>query len=160
MCGFTPVPSDKVLVIVGPTAVGKTTLSLYLAEHLRGEVVSADSRLFYRGMDIGTAKPTPEERARVPHHLIDIADPDETVGLARFLRLAHGAIADIHARGRLPIVVGGTGQYIRALVEGWTPPPVPPDLALRAELEEQARRGGWRLFGPAWPRWTPKPLPG
>jgi len=84
MCGFTPVPSDKVLVIVGPTAVGKTTLSLYLAEHLRGEVVSADSRLFYRGMDIGTAKPTPEERARVPHHLIDIADPDETVGLARF----------------------------------------------------------------------------
>jgi len=142
MCGFTPVPSDKVLVIVGPTAVGKTTLSLYLAEHLRGEVVSADSRLFYRGMDIGTAKPTPEERARVPHHLIDIADPDETVGLARFLRLAHGAIADIHARGRLPIVAGGTGQYIRALVEGWTPPPVPPDLALRAELEEQARREG------------------
>ncbi len=142
MCGSTPAPSDKVLVIVGPTAVGKTALSLYLAERLEGEVVSADSRLFYRGMDIGTAKPTPEERARVPHHLIDIANPDETVGLARFLRLAHSAIADIHARGRLPIVVGGTGQYIRALVEGWTPPPVPPDPALRAELEEQARREG------------------
>ncbi len=130
------------LVILGPTAVGKTALSLYLAEHLQGEVVSADSRLFYRGMDIGTAKPTPQERARVPHHLIDIADPDETVGLARFLRLAQAAIAEIHARGRLPIVVGGTGQYIRALVEGWTPPAVPPDPALRAELEEQARREG------------------
>jgi len=130
------------LVIVGPTAVGKTALSLYLAEHLSGEIVSADSRLFYRGMDIGTAKPTPEERARIPHHLIDIADPDETVGLAMFLRLARAAIADIHARGRLPVAVGGTGQYVRALVEGWTPPAVPPDPALRAELEEQARREG------------------
>lgn len=142
MCGSPLTPLDKVLVIVGPTAVGKTALSLYLAERLGGEVVSADSRLFYRGMDIGTAKPTPEERARVPHHLIDIADPDETVGLARFLRLAHAAIADICARGRLPMVVGGTGQYVRALVEGWTPPAVPPDRALRAELEEQARREG------------------
>jgi tRNA dimethylallyltransferase len=132
--------SRSLLVIVGPTAVGKTALSIYLAERLSGEIVSADSRLFYRGMDIGTAKPTPEERARIPHHLIDIADPDETVGLAMFLRLAHAAIADIHARGRFPIVVGGTGQYVRALVEGWTPPAVPPDPALRAELEEQARR--------------------
>ncbi|MGB9889881.1 MAG: tRNA (adenosine(37)-N6)-dimethylallyltransferase, partial [Anaerolineae bacterium] len=120
MSDSIPGPSAKVLVIVGPTAVGKTALSLYLAERLEGEVVSADSRLFYRGMDIGTAKPTPEERARVPHHLIDITDPDDTVGLARFLRLAQAAIADIRARGRLPIVVGGTGQYIRALVEGWT----------------------------------------
>ncbi|MGC8944582.1 MAG: tRNA (adenosine(37)-N6)-dimethylallyltransferase MiaA [Anaerolineae bacterium] len=142
MSDSIPGPSAKVLVIVGPTAVGKTALSLYLAERLEGEVVSADSRLFYRGMDIGTAKPTPEERARVPHHLIDITDPDDTVGLARFLRLAQAAIADIRARGRLPIVVGGTGQYIRALVEGWTPPAVPPDPALRAELEEQTRREG------------------
>jgi tRNA dimethylallyltransferase len=130
------------LVLLGPTAVGKTALSLYLAEHLQGEVVSADSRLFYRGMDIGTAKPTGEERARVPHHLIDIANPDDTVGLARFLRLAQAAIADLHARSRLPIVVGGTGQYVRALVEGWIPPAVPPDPGLRAELEEQARREG------------------
>ncbi len=139
---MTATNPNFLLVIVGPTAVGKTALSLYLAEHLQGEIVSADSRLFYRGMDIGTAKPTPEERARIPHHLIDIADPDETVGLAMFLRLAQAAIADIHARGRLPIVVGGTGQYVRALVEGWTPPAVPPDPALRAELEEQARREG------------------
>lgn len=136
------VGDSSVLVIVGPTAVGKTALSLYLAQHLSGEVVSADSRLFYRGMDIGTAKPTTEERARVPHHLIDIADPDETVGLALFLRLARAAIADIHARGHLPIIVGGTGQYVRALVEGWMPPTVPPDPTLRAELEEQARREG------------------
>ncbi len=133
---------QPLLVIIGPTAIGKTALSLYLAEHLAGEVVSADSRLFYRGMDIGTAKPTPQERARVPHHLIDIADPDDTVGLARFLRLAQAAIADIHTRGRLPVVAGGTGQYVRALVEGWVPPAVPPDPALRAELEEQARREG------------------
>jgi len=130
------------LVIVGPTAVGKTSLSLYLAGRLEGEVVSADSRLFYRGMDIGTAKPTPEERARVPHHLIDIAAPDETVGLAQFKRMAEEAIEAIHARGRLPMLVGGTGQYVRAVVEGWTPPAVPPNPQLRAELEEEARREG------------------
>ncbi len=130
------------LVIVGPTAVGKTALSLYLGERLGGEVVSADSRLFYRGMDIGTAKPTPQERARVPHHLIDIADPDETVGLARFRRMAQEVIAAVHGRGRLPMLVGGTGQYVRAVVEGWSPPAVPPDPRLRAELEAQARREG------------------
>ncbi|RME37860.1 MAG: tRNA (adenosine(37)-N6)-dimethylallyltransferase MiaA [Thermoflexia bacterium] len=137
-----PAPSGPVVAIVGPTAVGKTALSIYLAERLNGEVVSADSRLFYRGMDIGTAKPTPEEQARVPHHLIDIADPDETVGLAQFLQLAQAAIREIHRRGRLPFVVGGTGQYVRALLEGWSPPAVPPDPALRAQLEEEARREG------------------
>jgi len=135
--------SDQPLVvIVGPTAVGKTALSLFLAEALGGEIVSADSRLFYRGMDIGTAKPTPAERARVPHHLIDIARPDETVGLAQFKELAEAAIADIHARGRLPLLVGGTGQYIRAVVEGWSPPLVPPAPDLRARLEADARREG------------------
>jgi len=129
---------------VGPTAVGKTTLSLHLAETLDGEVVSADSRLFYRGMDVGTAKPTPEERTRVSHHLIDIARPDETVGLAEFQERAYSAIADIHARGKLPLLVGGTGQYTRAVVEGWCVPRVPPDPALRAELEAQARQEGAR----------------
>jgi len=122
--------------------VGKTALSLHLAESLDGEIVSADSRLFYRGMDIGTAKPTPEERARVPHYLIDIAAPDETVGLAEFQERAYSAIADIHARGKLPLLVGGTGQYVRAVVEGWRVPRVPPDTALRAELEAQAERDG------------------
>jgi len=102
--------SSELTVIVGPTAVGKTALSLHLAEVLQGEVVSADSRLFYRGMDVGTAKPTPEERARVPHHLIDIAGPGETVGLAEFQELAYATIGDIHACGKLPLLVGGTGQ--------------------------------------------------
>lgn len=133
---------DPLLVIVGPTAVGKTALSIYLAERLGGEVVSADSRLFYRGMDIGTAKPTPQDRARIPHHLIDIADPDQTVGLAQFRALAEDAIREVHSRGQLPILVGGTGQYVRAVVEGWNPPEVPPDPALRARLEEQARLEG------------------
>jgi len=133
---------NSLLVIVGPTAVGKTAISLHLAEPLEGEVVSADSRLFYRGMDIGTAKPTSEERARVPHHLIDIAEPDETVGLAEFQERAYAAIADIHARGKLPLLVGGTGQYVRSVVEGWCIPRVPPDAALRAELEAQAGREG------------------
>jgi len=130
------------LVIVGPTAVGKTELSLHLAQELDGEVVSADSRLFYRGMDIGTAKPTAEEQARVPHHLLDIAAPDETVGLAEFQEQATAAIADIHAHGKLPLLVGGTGQYVRAVVEGWRVPRVPPDPALRARLEAQAEREG------------------
>jgi tRNA dimethylallyltransferase len=137
----SPIP-QTLLVIVGPTAVGKTSLSLHLAETLNGEIVSADSRLLYRGMDIGTAKPTPEERARVPHHLIDVAAPDETVGLAEFQEQAYAAIADIHSRGRLPLLVGGTGQYVRAVVEGWRIPRVPPDPTLRAELEAQAEREG------------------
>ena len=133
---------STLLVIVGPTAVGKTALSLRLAEALAGEVISADSRLFYRGMDIGTAKPTPEERARVPHYLIDIADPDQTVGLAEFQEQAYTAIAGVLSRGKLPLLVGGTGQYVRAVVEGWQIPRVPPDLDLRATLETQAEQEG------------------
>jgi tRNA dimethylallyltransferase len=137
-----PAVKPPLLVIVGPTAVGKTALSLYLAERLDGEVISADSRLFYRGMDIGTAKPTAAEMARVPHHLIDIADPDETIGLAQFIAMARAAIDDVHTRGRLPMLVGGTGQYIRAIVRGWHPPAVPPDPALRTELEAYAEEEG------------------
>ena len=136
------IEKQPLIVIVGPTAVGKTALALHLAETLDGEVVSADSRLFYCGMDIGTAKPKPEERARVPHHLIDIAAPDETVGLAEFHEQATAAITAIHARGKLPLLVGGTGQYVRAVVEGWRVPRVPPDQDLRAELEAQAEREG------------------
>jgi tRNA dimethylallyltransferase len=132
----------NLLVIVGPTAVGKTALALHLTEALDGEIVSADSRLFYRGMDVGTAKPTTEERARVPHHLIDIADPDETVGLAEFQEQAYAAIDAVHARGKLPLLVGGTGQYMRAVVQGWCVPRIPPDANLRAELETEAAREG------------------
>jgi tRNA dimethylallyltransferase len=122
------------IILVGPTAVGKTELAIQLSERFSGEIVSADSRLFYRGMDIGTAKPTPEEQARIPHHLIDIANLDETLSLAVFQAKAHETIAAIHKRGKLPFLVGGTGQYIRAVTEGWTPPEVVPDDRLRDEL--------------------------
>src|SRR5512145_1694694 len=110
----------SLILLVGPTAVGKTELAIQLAESLNGEIVSADSRLFYRGMDIGTAKPTPAERSRVPHHLIDVADPDETWSLALFQRRAKEAIAAIRARHKLPLLVGGTGQYVRAVTQGWS----------------------------------------
>jgi len=130
--------SSPLLVIVGPTAVGKTALSLRLAETFDGEIIAADSRSFYRGMDIGTAKPTPEERAQVPHHLVDIVDPDETVGLAEYQDLAYAAIDRVLARDRLPLLVGGTGQYVQAVVEGWRIPRVPPHPDLREELERKA----------------------
>lgn len=122
------------ILIVGPTAVGKTDLAIQLAESLNGEIISADSRLFYRGMDVGTAKPSPAELARVPHHLIDIVNPDETLSLAVFQQRAREIIADIHARGKLPFLAGGTGQYIRAVTEGWSPPGVVPDPRMRDEL--------------------------
>jgi tRNA dimethylallyltransferase len=134
--------SPRLIVILGPTAVGKTEIAICLAERLDGEIVSADSRLFYRGMDIGTAKPSVEERARVPHHLIDIAAPDQIWSLALFQRVAHQVIREIHARGHLPFLVGGTGQYIRAVVEGWRIPPAPPDPRLRQALERWAEEIG------------------
>ena len=130
------------VLIVGPTAVGKTEIAIQLAERLNGEIVSADSRLFYRGMDIGTAKPPPEERARVPHHLIDIADPDQILSLAVFQQQAHEIITQIHEHNKLPFLVGGTGQYIRAVTEGWTPPEVEPDHSLRDELEKEKEENG------------------
>jgi tRNA dimethylallyltransferase len=132
------------VVILGPTAVGKTEVSIQLAERLGGEIVSADSRLFYRGMDIGTAKPTLAERARVPHHLVDIANPDEPITLAEFRQVADEAITSIFRRGRLPFLVGGTGLYIWALLEGWHPPEQPPDRALREILERWGHEIGPR----------------
>lgn len=133
-----PQPPSLLLLLVGPTAVGKTDLAIELALRLGGEVVSADSRLFYRGMDIGTAKPSAEERRGVRHHLIDVANPDETWSLALFQQEARRVIADIHQRGHLPLLVGGTGQYVRAVTEGWTPPEVKPDERLRGILEKMA----------------------
>jgi tRNA dimethylallyltransferase len=132
----------RVLVIVGPTASGKTALAVRLAEWLGGEIVNADSRQVYRGMDIGTAKPTAEEQARVLHWLIDVAAPDEPFSLGRYLDLAHEALAGCWSRGVLPILTGGTGQYVWALLEGWQVPRVPPDPQLRAELEARAAREG------------------
>jgi len=130
------------ILIVGPTAVGKTDLAIQLAERLNGEIISADSRLFYRGMDIGTAKPSREELARVPHYLIDIVNPDETLSLAVFQQKAKEIIADIQARGKLPFLVGGTGQYVRAVTEGWTPPEVTADERLRDVLEKLKEERG------------------
>ena len=105
---------------------------------MNGEIVSADSRLFYRGMDIGTAKPSFEEQQVVPHHLIDVADPGETWSLALFQRAANEAITQIQARGKMPFLVGGTGQYIRSVVEGWEIPAQEPDTSLRSVLESWA----------------------
>jgi tRNA dimethylallyltransferase len=132
----------RLIAIVGATATGKTALAIELAKALGGEIINADSRQVYGGLDIGTAKPTPAERAAVPHHLIDIAQPDETFTLARFLDLANAALDDVWSRGRQPIVVGGTGQYVWALIEGWRVPRVPPDRELRARLEELVARDG------------------
>jgi tRNA dimethylallyltransferase len=134
--------ADWVVAIVGPTAVGKTGLSLDLAEALNGEIVSADSRQIYRDMDIGTAKATPAEQARVPHYLLDVVVPDQVLTLAEYQQMAYRAIAEIQGRGRLPFIVGGTGQYVAALLEGWRIPEVPPDPALRAQLEAEAAAHG------------------
>lgn len=130
------------LVLLGPTAVGKTAFALEIAEAINGEVVGADSRQVYRYMDIGTAKPTAAERARIPHHMIDIVNPDENLSLAQYQKMTYTAIADIHARERIPMLVGGTGQYITAVAEGWSIPEVPPNHALRAELENFAAEQG------------------
>jgi tRNA dimethylallyltransferase len=131
-----------VVILLGPTAVGKTEVSIRLAERLQAEIISADSRLFYRGMDIGTAKPTRDIRARVPHHLVDVTSVDRPWSLAQFLREARRAIADVHSRGGLPLVVGGTGQYLRALVEGWRPPPKAEDRRFRREMRAFAAAQG------------------
>jgi tRNA dimethylallyltransferase len=129
----------KVIAIVGPTASGKTALAIALAASLGVpcEAVNADSRQVYRYMDIGTAKPTPEERAALPHQLIDIVYPDEPFGLATWLDLANEALESAWGRGRLPLLVGGTGQYVWALLEGWRVPKVPPQGDLRRELEQR-----------------------
>jgi tRNA dimethylallyltransferase len=139
----TPSPAEPPLIaIVGPTAAGKTALSVRLASAVGGEVISADSRQVYRGMDIGTAKATPEEQAGVPHHLLDVVDPDQALSLAEFQALAYAAISDILARSRVPFLVGGTGQYAMAVLEGWQVPRVPPDEKLREELYRLAEREG------------------
>lgn len=135
------------VVILGPTAVGKTDLSLWLAEHFQGEIVNADSRQIYRGMDIGTAKPSVAEQNRVPHHLLDIRQPDESLTLADYQALAYEAIEQIQQRGRVPFLVGGSALYLRGVVRGLRIPHVPPNPALRAELEAfAAAQGAAALF--------------
>ena len=138
----------KLVVITGPTASGKTALGVMLAQRLGGEVVSADSMQIYRGMDIGTAKPTPEEMQGVPHHMIDIADPTENYSVSRYAAEAAACVDDILARGKLPIVVGGTGLYIDSLIAGRTFADGTADTALRQELSERYDEiGGEGLLG-------------
>lgn len=131
----------RLLVVAGPTASGKTALAIALAERLGGEIVSADSQQLYRGLEVGTAKPTAAERAAVPHHLLDVVEPGEGMDAARFVALADAAIADVAARGRVPIVAGGTGLYVRALLHGVVDAPGR-DPALRTRLEDEAARLG------------------
>lgn len=130
------------IAIVGPTAVGKTAVSLRLAQDLNGEIVSADSRQVYCMMDIGTAKPSPQELAEVPHHLIDLLPPGARLTLSKFQQMAYESIDGVLERNRIPFLVGGTGQYIWAVLEGWQIPRVPPDLSLRAELQSFADKCG------------------
>ena len=130
------------VIITGPTATGKTELSLKLAEALNGEIISCDSMQVYRGMDTGTAKATAQERARAPHHMIDILEPWEDFSVADYCKMSAACVEQIRAKGRLPIFVGGTGLYVTALKEGFSFPEEPEDRALRAELEEQASTDG------------------
>ena len=131
-----------VLAVVGPTAAGKSRLAVELAGALGGEIISADSRQVYRYMDIGTAKVSNRERGEVPHHLIDVVDPDEPFSLAQFRDLAQAAIRNVHTRGRVPIVVGGSGLYVRSLTDGLEVPAVPPDAEFRQQMFARAQAEG------------------
>lgn len=133
----------RLLVLVGATATGKTAAAIALGREFGAEVVNADSVQVYRGLDIGSAKPTPVERASLPHHLVDVADPAEQMSAARFAQMADAAMADIHRRGRRVLVAGGTGLYVKALLWGLAPAP-PVDPALRLRLREE-----WDRDGPA-----------
>jgi len=134
--------NSRLLVIVGPTAVGKTAVGIECARRLSGEIVSADSMQVYRGMDIGTAKPTAEERALVPHHLFDSADPKEDFSVALYKEKAETAIDDIFSRGRQPILVGGSGLYVKAVIGPMGLTIAPKDADLRVRLQEEARKKG------------------
>jgi len=139
-----PKPEPLAVILLGPTGSGKTALSLALGERFNGEIVSCDSVAVYRGMDLGTAKPTPQERARVPHHLIDVADPDQPFTAGDYCRQARAALREIAERGRLPIVTGGTGLYLRALTEGlFAGPQRREDLRARLRRSQERHGSAW-----------------
>jgi len=133
---------SPLVAIVGPTGVGKTRIAIALCQVVGGEVISADSRQIYRGMDIGTDKPSPEQRSLVPHYLVDILDPDEEFTLAQYQELAYQAIDGVLTRSRVPFLVGGTGLYVRAVLQGYVIPRVKPSPQLRQKLMEEAERDG------------------
>jgi tRNA dimethylallyltransferase len=132
---------NKLIGIIGPTAIGKTRLAIELALQFNGEIINADSRQIYRYMDIGTAKPTKVELAAVPHHLVDIIEPDKEFSLAEYQQLTDKTIHDIQTRGKIPFLVGGSGLYIWAVLEGWVIPKIAPDSGFRQELEQRAGMG-------------------
>jgi tRNA dimethylallyltransferase len=132
---------DKLVAIVGPTGIGKTKLAIQLGLRFNGEIINADSRQIYRYMDIGTAKPSREELASVPHHLVDIIEPNQEFSLPEYQKLANDAIQDIQSGGKIPFLVGGSGLYVWAVLEGWVVPKVAPDVIYRRELEKKAEIG-------------------
>ncbi|MCS6849313.1 MAG: tRNA (adenosine(37)-N6)-dimethylallyltransferase MiaA [Anaerolineae bacterium] len=137
----------ELIAVIGPTAAGKSAYAMALAPQVNGEIVSADSRHVYRRMDIGTNKPTPDEQRLVRHHLIDLRDPHERFSLGEYVELARAAIADVRGRGKTPLLVGGTGQYVRAILRGWRVPAVPPHDDLREKwLRYAQERGQAALF--------------
>ncbi len=138
--------NPPLIVLIGPTAVGKTALSLALCKRFGGEVINADSRQVYAGMDIGTAKPSMAERAGIPHHLLDMRMPDQVLSLAEYQSAAYDVIDKLHGQGKVPFLVGGTVLYVRGVVEGLRMPDVPPQPALRAELEAFAEKEGWEAL--------------
>ena len=138
--------SPKLIVILGPTAVGKTTLSIRLAKKFGGEIISADSRQVYKGMDIGTAKPTKKEMRGIPHHLLSVASPKRRFTVTQYRKLALKAINKIHKKNKVPFLVGGTGFYIQAVVDGIVIPEVPPDWKLRKKLAKKSVKELYRLL--------------
>ncbi len=134
--------SARLVAVVGPTAAGKSALALRLAQEFNGEIISADSRQAYRHMDIGTAKPAKAEQALVSHHLIDLLDPDQPFSLAEYQAMALRVIEDTRSRDRLPLLAGGTGQYVWSVLENWLVPGVAPDSELRRSLEARVEQGG------------------
>ena len=132
---------NKLIAIIGPTATGKTKLAIELALQFNGEIINADSRQIYRYMDIGTAKPIKEELAAVPHHLVDIIEPDKEFSLAEYQQLTDKTIQDIQTRGKIPFLVGGSGLYVWAVLEGWVIPKIAPDNGFRQELEQRVGMG-------------------
>jgi tRNA dimethylallyltransferase len=137
---------SSLVTVVGPTAVGKSRLAVALAQRFSGEIINADSRQVYRYMDIGTAKPTPQDRRQAWHHLLDLLDPDQNFTLGSFLALAKAVVKDIRRRQHLPILAGGTGQYIWALLEGWDVPQAPPDEGFRRLKEQEVREKGGQIL--------------